>query len=132
MAQVERICPNCGKSNLSNQTHCVQCGIDLIHLSAPRQAGVAARADQARAAALLVGASMLIARAGLHLIARGILPRLAGGLVRSKNNPLGQRPGDDQPDWILHGWRAWSIHSGDAHSNGSEQFEWRIKRTKDR
>ncbi len=132
MAQIERICSNCGKSNPPDQTHCVQCGIDLIHLPAPRQATVPTRMDQARAAALVVGASMLIARAGLQLIARGILPRLAGGLVRPSGNPLDQKQGDGQPDWIVRGWRVWSIHSGDAHSSGSEQFEWRIKRTRDR
>ncbi len=132
MTQIERICPNCGTSNPSDQTYCVQCGLDLIHLPAPRRTTLPARIDQARAAALVLGASMLIARAGLQLIVRGLVPRLANGLTKPSGSPIEKKQGDDQPDWIVRGWRAWSIHSGDNHSTGSEQFEWRIKRTRDR
>ncbi len=131
MAQIERICSNCGTSNPSDQTYCAQCGVDLIHLPAPRQTTMPARMNQAQAAALVVGASLLIARAGLQLIAQGLAPRLANGLIKRSRSSIEQTRQGDQPEWIVRGWRAWSIHSGDAHSTGSEQFEWRIKRTRD-
>lgn len=131
MAQVERICAICGASNASDRTHCIQCGTDLIHLPAPRRTAVPVRIDQAQAAALVIGASALILRAGLQLFARGILPRLVNGWVKPSRSAIEERRVEDPPDWIVHGWRAWSIHSGDKHSTGSEQFEWRIKRTRE-
>ncbi len=130
MGQVERICTNCGTSNPSERTHCVQCGIDLIHLPAPRHTAVPARVDQAQVAALVIGASALVLRAGLELFARGVLPRLLDGRVKPSRSAVADRPAGDPPDWIVHGWRAWSIHSGETDSTGSEQFEWRIKRTR--
>lgn len=36
---------------------------------------------------------------------------------------------EESPDLIVRGWRAWSIQRGAEHSSGSEQFEWRIKKT---
>jgi hypothetical protein len=54
------------------------------------------------------------------------------GWVKPSRSAIEERRAEDQPDWIVHGWRAWSIHSGDTHSTGSEQFEWRIKRTRER
>lgn len=132
MAQIERICTNCGTSNPSDRTHCLQCGMDLIHLPAPQQTTMPTRIDQARAAALIVGASALILRAGLQLFARGILPRLVDGWVKPSPSAIEERRAEDQSDWIVKGWRAWSFHSGDTHSTGSERFEWRIKRTRER
>lgn len=131
MAQVERICTNCGTSNPSDRTHCVQCGIDLIHLPSPRRTVAPVRIEQAQAAAFVIGASALLLRAGLHLFARGVLPRLVDGWSKPSKSALEKRT-EDRPDWIVHGWRAWSIHSGDKHSTGSEQFEWRINRTREK
>ncbi len=132
MTQVERICPNCGTSNPAERTNCLRCGMDLVWLPATRPPTMPARADQARAAALVIGATALIARASLELLVRGILPRLMNGRVKPSSSSLKQRRAGDQPDYIVRGWRAWSVHWDDQHSAGSEQFEWRINRTRDR
>ncbi len=130
MAQIERICPGCGASNPSDRLHCVGCGIDLVGLPVLRQPLVPMRVDQATVAALAIGASLVILRTGLEMFARGVLPRLVSRWVGPASSSIEKRS-QARPDWIVHGWRAWSIHSGDTHSTGSERFEWRIKRTRD-
>ncbi len=127
MSTVERICPNCGAINSANRTYCVRCNTNLITLSAREQTNLPARFDKVQAAGLALGVSALIARVGINLLTREILPRLAKrSVVKGASPAKGQPMAADQPDYIIRGWRAWSVHRGEEHSTGSEQFEWRI------
>ncbi len=131
MTIVERICPQCGASNASERVYCVRCGTNLIHLPAVRQPALPARLEEARTAALVIGASALILRAGLRLVARPLLARLLGRLPeRGRSRALVER-GAGEDDVVVQGWRTWSIQRGAERSSGSEQFEWRIRRARE-
>jgi hypothetical protein len=129
MEKIERVCPNCGTANPYERANCQRCGVALANLPASRGTGVPARIEGASTAALVLAASAFIARTGFKLFAREILPRIAKGLAPkpASKEIVDQSPGD-QPDYVIRGWRAWSMHHGTDHSSGSEQFEWRINR----
>ncbi len=142
MSEVERICPNCGASNPYSQARCSRCGADLNRLPVQRSLNLPARAESAGAAALVLGVTALVAREGLKLLARGLWSRMAQGAVRpgavtrdltvKPNSSVVEGQDTERPDFVVRGWRAWSWHSGTDHSSGSEQFEWRIQRNKER
>jgi hypothetical protein len=129
MEKIERVCPNCHTANPYERARCQRCGASLTNLPAPRQAGLPARIEGAGAAALVLGASALIARTGLRIIVREVMPRVASSLARkpAAREIIDQRR-DEQPDYVIRGWRAWSVRRGPEHSSGSEHFEWRINR----
>lgn len=127
MAQIERICPNCGTSNPADRARCVHCGLDLLYLPARREPRLPARLGNAGAAALLLGASALVAREGFKLLARSLLTRLAP-VSRRQVSPTNATPvPDEPPDYIIRGWTAWNIRNGKEQSSGSQRFEWHIK-----
>ncbi len=129
MSALERICPNCGMANSSERTFCARCNTNLMTLSSRGQANLPARLNNAQATALALGVTALVARVGFNLLTREILPRIFNGSVLKKASSAKVQPiSDDQPDYIIRGWRGWSIHRGGEHSSGSEQFEWRIKK----
>ena len=131
MSTLERICPNCGTANSADRTHCILCNTNQISLADPGQAKLPARFDNPRAVGLVLGVSAVVARVGLNLLTREILPRLAKGLISKPASSVTKQPAsDDRPDYIVRGWSAWSVHQNGEHSSGSEQFEWRIKRNK--
>lgn len=131
MSALERICPNCGTPNSAERTHCVRCNTNLVTLAARGQTNLPARLDKAQATALALGVTALIARAGFNLLTREILPRVINGSAMKRASSLRKQPAsDDRPDYIIRGWRGWTINRGGEHSSGSEQFEWRIKRSK--
>lgn len=129
MATVERICPNCGTSNPQERGHCVRCGTDLIQLPERRASRLPARVEGAGAAALVLGATALVARAGLELLARQLLTRVRRATLAKTPPTFSTLSSEARPDYVVRGWRAWSIHYGDKNTSGSEQFEWHIKRT---
>lgn len=59
-------------------------------------------------------------------MAQGAVPRDI--TYKPKASVVERNKGDERPDFIVRGWRAWSWRAGTDHSSGSEQFEWRIKR----
>ena len=130
MATVERICPNCGTSNSQEQVHCVRCGTNLIRLPAERASQLPARLEGAGVAAIVLGATAIIARAGLEVLALQLLARVSRStLAKAPPSAAANRSQQIQPDYVVRGWRAWSIRDGERNTSGSEQFEWRIKRT---
>ncbi len=133
MSKIERICPNCGTSNPSDRARCARCGTNLTTLPARRPNNLPIHIDKVSAAALVLGASAFIARQGLRLFARQVLPRVVKGLTpKSAPKPTPKReiepPVQEQPDYILRGWRTWSVRRGDEEAHGTEHFEWRINR----
>lgn len=128
MAQLERICPNCGFSNPSDKQNCLQCGFDFLRLPAQKPVSPLVTSEQAATTALVIGATALIARVGVQLLLRAVFPRLVAGLKPRKS--VQRTQSGDAADYIVKGWRTWNIHTGGDHSSGSEQFEWRIKRNK--
>lgn len=129
MSALERICPQCGTTNSADRTHCVRCNTNLITLSARGQSSLPARLENPQAAVFVLGASALIARIGLNLLARAVLPRLVRGVSLKRTPPARKEPSSvEQPDYIVRGWRSWRIQRGEDRSSGSEQFEWRIKK----
>lgn len=131
MASVERICPNCGTSNPQERVHCVRCSTNLIQLPERRASRLPARVEGAGAAALVLGATALVARAGLELLARQLFTRVRRAtLAKTAPSATINRSSEAPPDYVVRGWRAWSIHYGDKNTSGSEQFEWHIKRTR--
>ncbi len=145
MAKVERICPNCGTSNASDRERCRKCGTGLF-TPARRQDNVPARSEGGRTAALVLSAGAIIARVGLRLLVRQVLPRIADRLTEKpsrmtidhqprrasvENAPPRQPVQEDEPDYVIRGWRAWSVRQNDDHSSGSETFEWRVSRRRE-
>jgi uncharacterized membrane protein YvbJ len=131
MATIERICTNCGKANANDQVQCVGCGMNMITLSKPEGISkLPAPMRNARTLGIVLGASALVARVGLGLIAQELVPRLGRSIANRQSSRADQATSHDDPDYVVHGWRAWSVHHGAEHSSGSEQFEWRIKRTR--
>ncbi len=130
MSALERICPNCGATNAAERTNCVRCNTNLITLSARGRSNLPARLDNKQVAVFVLGASALIARVGVNLLARAILPRLLRGAALKRTSPAGEQPVSvNRPDYVVRGWRAWSVQRGEERSSGSEQFEWRIKKS---
>lgn len=131
MTTVERICPSCGTSNSQDRVHCVRCGTNLIQLPERRASRLPARVEGAGAAALVLGATALVARAGLELLARQLFTRVRRATIaNAPPTATSNRSPEAQPDYVVRGWRAWSIHYGDKNTSGSEKFEWHIKRTR--
>jgi hypothetical protein len=129
MEKIERVCPKCGTGNPYDRSSCVRCGSSLTNLPAQRLSNVPAQIEGASAAALVLAASAFIARTGLKLLARGILPRVASVLThKPASSQIVDQTTEEPPDYVIRGWRAWSVHRGSDHSSGSEQFEWRINR----
>ncbi len=137
MSKIERICPNCGATNASDRARCVRCGTNLTTLPAKRGASLPARAERVSATALVLGASALIARVGWSLVARQVLPRLVKGLtsraaprqvVKQPSEKQVNHPPEEQADYVIRGWRTWSVRRGDEQAQGSEHFEWKITR----
>jgi hypothetical protein len=129
MEKIERICPKCGTANTYSRAQCQRCGVSLTNLPASQGASVPARIEGASAAALVIAASALIARTGFKLLARELLPRVAKGLARKPaSTEIIDQPADEHNDYVIRGWRTWSIRRGSDRSSGSEQFEWRINR----
>ena len=82
-------------------------------------------------AVLRVHRNALVARAGLELLARQLFTRVRRAtLAKTAPSATINRSSEAPPDYVVRGWRAWSIHYGDKNTNGSEQFEWHIKRTR--
>jgi zinc-ribbon domain len=133
MAEIERICPNCGTNNPSGRTRCTRCGTNLTSLPARRESNLPARLESASAAALVLSASAFLARAGLKLLAREVLPRMAKGLAtKPASKQIVKQAAAEEPDYVIRGWRTWSVRRGDERTSGSEQFEWRINRASER
>lgn len=129
MEKIERICPNCGTGNPYGRAQCLKCGTNLTSLPAPRQPSLPERIEGASAAALAVAASAFIARAGLRLIVRGILPHVVKSLAIKPASPsISDQSPEGQSGYVIRGWRVWSMRHGSQNSNGSEHFEWRINR----
>ncbi len=129
MVQIERICPNCGTSNAADRAQCINCGLDLNRLPAQSQSNLPLPLEGAGVAALVMGATALIARAGLRLLARGVANRINRALIPRPNpTAVERKTTEEQPDYVVWGWRSWSVRQGEQHSSGSEQFEWRVKR----
>lgn len=97
-------------------------------MPAPRGSNLPARIEGVSAAALVLAASAFVARTGFRLLVRRILPRLAKELVNksASSQAISQDP-VEQPDYVIRGWRAWSVHHGTEHASGAEHLEWRIK-----
>ncbi len=145
MATIERICPNCGTSNKSDRTRCTKCGTSLTNLPVPSSSQVPARNQKAELAGLALSATALIARAGFRLLVNQVLPRMRGENKKPSSMIIDHEPRqsdieqqksrwpeqDDSPDYIIRGWRAWSVRQNDDQSSGSESFEWRISRRRD-
>lgn len=129
MQEIERVCPNCGSTNPYVRSQCVRCGANLTNLPARSQLNSPARFEGAGTAALVLAASAFIARAGLRLFVRQVLPRFAKGLQPKPASlqTVDQAP-EEQPGLVIRGWRAWHVRSGTDRSSGSEHFEWRITR----
>jgi hypothetical protein len=109
--------------------------LDLNRLPVKSQSNLPVQWEGAGAAALVLSATALVARAGLKLLARGIMSQVTKGLARKRASSLVERKpqvaprqAEEQPDYVVWGWRSWSIRRGQDQSSGSEQFEWRIKR----
>ncbi len=117
----------------------------LTNLPVPGQSQVPARSQKAEVAALALSATALIARAGFRLLVRQVLPRMRGKQTKPSSMIIDQEPRradverqesrwpdkDESPDYIIRGWRAWSVRQNDDQSSGSESFEWRISRRRD-
>lgn len=145
MATVQRICPNCGASNDSSRARCSKCGTSLTNLPVPGQSQVPARSQKVEVAGLVLSATAIIARVGLRLLARQVLPRLRGQHARPSAMTIDHAPRqadvgprdsrspaqDDSPDYVIRGWRAWSVRRNEDQSSGSESFEWRISRRRE-
>lgn len=147
MATIERICPKCGTSNPSDRSRCKKCGTNLTNLPVPRKDSLPARVERTGGAALVLSAGALVARVGFQLFKDQILPWLAQELAKrptvidaepkqprrelERIEPRRKPIADDQPDYVIRGWRAWSVRRGDEHASGSENFEWRISRRRD-
>ncbi len=137
MTTVERICPNCGTANPTEQVNCLHCGTNLIYLPASRETRLPARIEGAGTAALVLGATALVARAGLQLLARRLIAHFSQGtsagtkpiIIRSKPQTPSDSAPQEQPDYIVRGRRSWTIHYGGQKTGGSEEFEYRVKRT---
>jgi hypothetical protein len=133
MEQIERVCPKCGVSNPYERARCQNCGVILTNLPASRRSSVPARIEGAGAAALVLGASALIVRTGLKLLVGEILPRVVSSVARKPaSRQIVDQPPEEQPQYVIRGWRAWSVRRGAEHSTGSEHFEWRINRRDER
>jgi hypothetical protein len=133
MEKIERVCPNCGTGNPYERAQCQHCGTSLTTLPVSQQSGVPARIEAASAAALVLAASAFIARVGFKVLVRGILPRVAKGLAQkpASSQVIDQSTGE-QPEYVMRGWRVWSVRRGTDQSSGSERFEWRINRRDER
>ncbi len=145
MATIERVCPNCGTSNSSQRARCSKCGTTLTNLPARGQSQVPARGQKAEIAGLALSAGALIARAGFRLFVRQVLPRMRGRNQKPSAMTIDQEPRrndverpqsgwpekDDSPDYVIRGWRAWSVRRNEDESSGSESFEWRVSRRRD-
>ncbi len=117
----------------------------LTNLPVPGQSQVPARSQKAEVAALALSATALIARAGFRLLVRQVLPRMRGQHIKPSSMIIDQEPRranverqesrwpdkDESPDYIIRGWRAWSVRQNDEQSSGSESFEWRVSRRRD-
>lgn len=84
---------------------------------------------KASGGALVIGATMFLARVGLKLVLNGV----KAGLEYSASRALSQRnaaprsetlPQSD--DYVLRGWRSWRVTHAGKTSTGTERFEWRI------
>ncbi len=129
MEKIERICPNCGTSNPTTHTRCSNCGTQLINLPASRANSLPSRVEGAGAAALVLSATAFLARTGLRLLAREVLPRMAKGLTpKPASQQIVEQPTAEQPDYVIRGWRVWSYRRGDDQASGSEHFEWQVHR----
>ncbi len=133
MDKIERVCPNCGTPNAYDRDRCSRCGTSLTTLPAARQSTPLARIDRTGTAALIVGASALVARTGFKRFKQLVLPRVSQALEpRPASKQVVEPSREDEPDYTIRGWRVWSSHRGDEHSSGSEQFEWKVKRKQER
>ncbi len=144
MATIERVCPNCGTSNSSQRARCSKCGTPLTNLPVRGQSQVPARSQKVELAGLALSAGALIARAGFRLFVKQVLPRMRQRR-RASTMTVDQEPRradverqqsgwpekDDSPDYVIRGWRAWSVRRNDDESSGSESFEWRVSRRRD-
>ncbi len=129
MEKIERICPNCGMSNAADRARCTRCGTNLTTLPAARSSNLPSRIEGAGAAAVILGATLYIARTGLSLLAREVLPRMAKSLAyKPASKQIVEQPAEEQPDYVIRGWRSWSYRRGAERASGSESFEWRVNR----
>ncbi len=129
MEKIERICPNCGTSNPSTRPRCSQCGTQLINLPAARGNDLPSRVEGAGAAALVLSATAFLARAGFRLFVREVLPRVAKELMpKPASKQIVEQPTEEQPEYMIRGWRVWSYRRGDEQASGSEHVEWRVNR----
>ncbi len=129
MEKIERICPNCGTSNSATRARCSKCGTQLINLPASRANNVPSRIEGAGAAALVLSATAFLARTGWRLLAREVLPRVAKELTpKPASQQIVEPQTEEQPDYVIRGWRVWSSRHGNDPESGSEHFEWRVNR----
>jgi hypothetical protein len=133
MTQVQRVCPKCSLSNAYDRTNCQRCGMNLVNLPAVRGSNLPAPVRKISAEALVVGATAFIVRAGMKLLIHQVLPRATRALTkRAEPRPIETKPSEPgpEPDYVIRGWRAWSVRRGEEHSSGSEKFEWQINKKK--
>ncbi len=129
MQKVERVCPNCGTANPYESAYCRKCGTNLTSTNLPARRGTnsPARFRAPAGIALVVSASAFLARLGLKLLARQVLPRVKESITKKPEpKEIKVAPREEVPDTVIRGWRAWSVRKGEDESSGSEKFEWRI------
>ncbi len=139
MNQTERICPNCGASNSYDRARCARCGTNLTTLPARQAPRLPTRWTGPGTTALVAGALAFAGRTGLWLVRNHVLPRVAKSITRPPTAKAKAEPSnkpepvrEEEPDYTIRGWRVWSYRRGDDQASGSEQFEWKIKRTRGR
>jgi hypothetical protein len=139
MSQFERVCPKCGTSNAYERSRCSKCGTNLTPLLAPPDQQAISPLTDMSARGLAFAATMFIARVGFRLLWRGVKFGAAQAMTRANNTAVEKdgpvtkatRAGDNNtPDFVIRGWRSWSVRDGEKKSSGSEKFEWQIHRKK--
>lgn len=139
MSQFERICPKCGTSNTYERSRCSKCGTNLTPLLAPPDQQAISPLSDMSARGLAFAATMFIARVGFRLLWRGVKFGAAQAMTRANTNSAdaGRSPSkstttkdNSAPDFVIRGWRSWSVRDGEKKSSGSEKFEWQIHRKK--
>lgn len=136
MQNFERVCPHCGASNSYQNARCQNCGSNLNTLQ-PAANNPNRSLVKSGGGALVIGATMFLARVGFQLALRGVragLERAAARATTPRESTPSRAAGTDNPtnapdrEYVLRGWRAWSVDRQGERASGSEKFEWTIKK----